>query len=183
MPCKRPTRSDAPHAAPARTSSRTRCTAPAAHTPRRVKFSGLMTSGHSCTIRSEHFLGTVYTAEYTVIRYKNIRNTGKNGLFWPKTPKIRPNIHRMPNGRIRMVQLCMRPRHEANYPECLTFEIRTPSQVSPMSSVLQGNVRPVRVLETFQSCWKDISLGSIHAYCPTPSLRHHQLIHAKIPRF
>ncbi len=60
---------------------------------------------HSCTIRSEHFLGTVYTARiygHTVLKYTN---TVKNGLFWPKTPNIRSNIHRMPNGRIRMVQL------------------------------------------------------------------------------
>ncbi len=68
-------------------------------------------SSHCCTIRSELFLGTVYTAEYTVIRYKNIRNTVKNVLFWPKTPNIRLNIHRMPNGRIRMVQLWFKHRN------------------------------------------------------------------------
>ena len=28
----------------------------------------ILTCEHSCTVRSEHVLGTVYTAEYTVIR-------------------------------------------------------------------------------------------------------------------
>ncbi len=47
----------------------------------------------------------------------NIRSCGKkiygiwskNGIFWPKTPNMRPNIHRMPNGRICMVQLSPHP--------------------------------------------------------------------------
>lgn len=54
-----------------------------------------------------NFWGPYMRPNILVIHYENIRNTVKNGLFWPMTLNIRPNIHRMPNGRIRIVQLCV----------------------------------------------------------------------------
>ncbi len=96
---------------------------------------------HSCTIRREHFLGTEYTALYSVIWSENIRNLVKNDLFWPKTPNIRPNIHRMPNGRIRMVQVwcrssmmlaCQGHRHHRRLHDCQSI---TPVQWSRRCNV------------------------------------------------